>query len=151
LRFTFYLQTYYNLKNVGPGSPEFDNFTVRKQQIMGTILLEGMEFFAFHGCFKEEQIIGTKFIVDLEVGADTAIAEDSDHLRDTLDYVGLYRCVKTEMEQKSHLLEHLAKRILTAVQTGFPAVDSIRLKIAKINPPMGGKMQQVCYKTRWKR
>ena len=34
---------------------------------MGTILLEGMEFFAFHGCFKEEQIIGTKFIVDIQI------------------------------------------------------------------------------------
>jgi 7,8-dihydroneopterin aldolase/epimerase/oxygenase len=118
---------------------------------MGTILLEGMEFFAFHGCFKEEQIIGTKFIVDLAVETDTSVAGDSDHLRDTLDYVGLYRCVKNEMEQKSHLLEHLAKRILTAVQTDFPAIDSIKLKIAKVNPPMGGKMQQVSYKTKWKK
>ena len=118
---------------------------------MGTILLEGMEFFAFHGCFKEEQIIGTKFIVDLAIDADTALAEDSDHLRDTLDYVGLYRCVKHEMEIKSHLLEHLAKRILNAVQNDFPAIDSIRLKIAKINPPMGGKMHQVSYQTTWKK
>ena len=118
---------------------------------MGTILLEGMEFFAFHGCFKEEQIIGTKFIVDLEIGADTSLSEDSDHLRDTIDYVGLYQCVKNEMEQKSHLLEHLAKRILMAVITDFPVIDSIGLKIAKINPPIGGKMQQVSYKTSWKK
>jgi dihydroneopterin aldolase len=116
---------------------------------MGTILLEGMEFFAFHGCFKEEQIIGTKFIVDLAVDADTSVAEDSDHLRDTLDYVGLYRCVKKEMEQKSFLLEHVAKRIVTAVTAEFPAVGSLRLKIAKINPPMGGKMHQVCFETQW--
>jgi len=27
---------------------------------MGKILLEGMEFFAYHGHYKEEQIIGTK-------------------------------------------------------------------------------------------
>ena len=118
---------------------------------MGTIILEGMEFFAFHGCFKEEQIIGTKFIVDLHVETDTSVSEKSDRLRDTIDYVGLYQCVKSEMEQKSHLLEHLARRILTAVQTDFPAIDSIRLKISKINPPMGGKMQQVSFKTDWKK
>ena len=118
---------------------------------MGTIWLEGMEFFAFHGCFKEEQIIGTKFVVDLQIEADTIISEDSDHLKDTIDYVGLYGCVKKEMEQKSHLLEHLAKRILKAVYTNFPAIDSIELKIAKINPPMGGKIQQVSYKTNWKK
>ena len=118
---------------------------------MGTILLEGMEFFAFHGCFKEEQIIGTKFIVDLQIEADTSISEDSDHLRDTIDYVGIYHCVKKEMEQKSHLLEHVAKRIMTAVHNDFPAINSIKLKIAKINPPMGGKMHQVSYKARWKK
>ena len=118
---------------------------------MGTILLEGMEFFAFHGCFKEEQIIGTKFIVDLCIDVDTEKAEESDHLRDTVDYVGLYRCVKKEMEQKSYLLENVASRIMRAVQTAFPAITSIELKLAKINPPMGGKMHQVSYKTSWKK
>ncbi|MCX6269229.1 MAG: dihydroneopterin aldolase [Bacteroidetes bacterium] len=118
---------------------------------MGTILLEGMEFFAFHGCFKEEQIIGTKFIVDLHIDTDTSVSEVSDHLRDTTDYVGLYLCVKKEMEQKSHLLEHLARRILDAVQSEFPAIEAMELKIAKINPPMGGKMQQVSFKTQWKK
>ena len=145
------VQTYYYLKNLWPDSPDFDNFTDSKLPDMGTIILEGMEFFAFHGCFKEEQIIGTKFIVDLDIEADTSVSEDSDHLSDTVDYVGLYQCVKSEMEQKSQLLEHLAKRILTAVQSEFPAIDSIGLKIAKINPPMGGKMRQVCYKTQWKK
>ena len=116
---------------------------------MGTILLEGMEFFAFHGCFKEEQIIGTKFIVDLSIDVDTTLAEESDHLRDTVDYVRLYQCVKKEMEQKSHLLENVARRILDSVRLEFPAIISIALKIAKINPPMGGKMQQVSFKIKW--
>ena len=114
-------------------------------------MLEGMEFFAFHGCFKEEQIIGTKFIVDLQIDVDTTLAEDSDHLRDTADYVGLYRCVKKEMEQKSFLLEHVAKRIIVAVQNEFPSISVIELKLAKINPPMGGKMHQVSFKTQWKK
>ncbi|MEI7660675.1 MAG: dihydroneopterin aldolase [Bacteroidota bacterium] len=118
---------------------------------MGTILLEGMEFFAFHGCFKEEQIIGTRFVVDLAVEVDTSVAEQSDSLHDTADYVGLYRCVKREMEQKSHLLEHLARRILDAICLEYPAISAIDLKIAKINPPMGGKMHQVSFKTQWKK
>jgi dihydroneopterin aldolase len=116
---------------------------------MGTIMLEGMEFFAFHGCFKEEQIIGTKFIVDLEVEADTTAAEASDNLHDTLDYTGIYRIVKHEMEQKSHLLEHVAHRIREALLAAYPAIRSLRLKIAKVNPPMGGKMKHVSYQTTW--
>jgi len=118
---------------------------------MGTILLEGMEFFAYHGCYKEEQIIGTKFIVDLSVEFDAMPAERSDHLRDTVNYAALFQCVKREMGQRSHLLEHLAWRIIGAIRQEFPMVGEIELKIAKINPPMGGKMRQVSYKTLWKK
>ena len=108
-----------------------------------------MEFFAFHGCFREEQIIGTKFIVDLAIEADTSLPEKNDHLRDTVDYVSLYQCVKQEMEQKSHLLEHVGRRIIDALCLRFPAIDAIELKIAKINPPMGGKMHQVSFRLCW--
>ncbi|MEI7501040.1 MAG: dihydroneopterin aldolase [Bacteroidota bacterium] len=118
---------------------------------MSTILLEGMEFFAFHGCFKEEQIIGTKFIVDLYIDVETTMAENSDHLKDTVDYVGVYRCVKTEMGKKSHLLEHVAGRIVESVKNEFPTINAIDLKLAKINPPLGGKMLQVSFKTHWKK
>lgn len=112
---------------------------------MGKILLEGMEFFAFHGCFKEEQIIGSKFRVDLHIEADTRKPEETDHLKDTVDYVALYQAVKIEMDQKSYLLEHVARRILDRLHAEFPSVTHIWLKISKNNPPMGGKMHQVSY------
>ena len=53
------------------------------------------------------------------------------------------------MEQKSHLLEHVGRRILDAVHSGFPSINAMELKIAKINPPIGGKIRQVSFKTRW--
>jgi dihydroneopterin aldolase len=118
---------------------------------MGKIILEGMEFFAYHGCYKEEQIIGTKFIVDLQVDADTTLAETSDHLKDTISYVNLYHAVKHEMEQKSHLLEHVARRILDSLKDSFPGLLSIELRIVKINPPVGGKVKQVGFETKWER
>jgi 7,8-dihydroneopterin aldolase/epimerase/oxygenase len=116
---------------------------------MGKIKLEGMEFFAFHGCFREEQIIGSKFIVDLSVDTDTSISEVSDHLCDTIDYTALYRCVKEEMEQKSNLLEHIGRRIVDSIRDRYPGVDAVELRIAKINPPVGGKLRQICFHTSW--
>jgi 7,8-dihydroneopterin aldolase/epimerase/oxygenase len=118
---------------------------------MGKIILEGMEFFAYHGCFREEQLIGTKFTVDLAIEADTTSAENSDHLADTLNYVSVYQLVKTEMEQKSNLLEHVARRIILAVTSNFPDVSGIEMKISKQNPPVGGKMKQVSFAKNWKR
>ncbi len=53
---------------------------------MSIISIEGMEFFAYHGCFKEEQLIGTKFNIDLFMKVDTSKAELSDSLSDTVNY-----------------------------------------------------------------
>lgn len=118
---------------------------------MGKISLEGMEFFAYHGCFHEEQLIGTKFTVDLHVETDTSVAEQSDSLHDTLNYVSIYNVVRTEMEERSHLLEHIAARIIRSLDGTFPAISSLELKISKLNPPVGGKMKQVSFERRWRR
>ncbi len=110
---------------------------------MAKILLEEMEFYAYHGCFKEEQVIGNRFLVDLAVDVDTNEAEASDRLQDTLNYQALYEEIKQAMAAKSHLLEHLARRILDALAVKFPQIKRAKLKVSKMNPPMGGKMRCV--------
>ena len=61
----------------------------------------------------------------------------SDEVGDTLNYAALYEVVKTEMMQPSHLLEHVAGRIVSAIEKQFPLVTSIDLELTKQNPPMG--------------
>ena len=110
---------------------------------MAVISIEGMEFFAYHGCFKEEQVIGTKFRCDLFLQVDTTKAEQTDSLHDTVNYQEVYQVVKAEMEIKSKLLEHVGRRILRRVKQAFPQVSHARLKIRKLNPPLGGKIDFV--------
>jgi len=74
---------------------------------------------------------------------DTGQAEHSDHLGDTINYQEVYQIVKKEMEINAHLLESVAWRILDAVMRSFPQVNSMQVKIAKVNPPLGGKVKQV--------
>ncbi len=107
---------------------------------MGIICIEEMEFFSYHGCFTEEQVIGTRFLVDISLEVDTHEAEKSDNLKHTVNYQAVYEVIKTEMEIKSHLLEHVARRILDAVFARFPSVNRSTLKISKLNPALGGKM-----------
>ncbi len=116
---------------------------------MGKILLEGMEFFSYHGCFQEERIIGTKFVINLIVELTTDKAEISDRLEDTLNYSAIYQIVKQEMEKKSYLIEHVARRIITALIHEFNQIGHIEIKISKLNPPMGGKMKQVSFISTW--
>ena len=102
-----------------------------------------MEFFAYHGCFKEEQIIGNRFLVNLELDTDTGRAEESDQLADTVNYQAVYQLVAEQMKVKSHLLEHIAQRIIRTVTGAFPQVQRVKVKVSKMNPPMGGKMEAV--------
>jgi len=110
---------------------------------MSIISIEGMEFFAYHGCFKEEQVIGTKFRIDLFLEIDTSAAEKSDQLQDTVNYQSVFQLVKKEMETTSKILEHVGRRILDNIESEFPTVDHARIKIRKLNPPLGGKMDFV--------
>lgn len=106
---------------------------------MGLIQLENMEFYAYHGHFKEEQIVGNKFLVSLSLETDMKKAAKTDNLSDTLNYHKAYQVVKEEMAQKSYLLENIASRILDSLYNNFTGISSAVVKISKINPPVGGK------------
>ena len=112
---------------------------------MALIKLEGMEFYAYHGCFSEEQIIGNKFIVDVEFVCDTQEAEQTDKLIKTIDYQEVYNVINKEMAIKSKLMEHVGRRLINAVKSKFPTISQVSIKISKCNPPLGGKLQKVSF------
>ena len=105
---------------------------------MGLIQIENMEFYAFHGHYREEQIVGSKFLVDLSIEADMSLPASSDNLVDAINYQVAYRLVKEEMGKKSKLLENIAKRILDTVYDNFSGISRVTVKISKMNPPVGG-------------
>jgi len=105
---------------------------------MGLIQIENMEFYAFHGHYQEEQIVGNKFLVTLSIEADMGKAAGSDNLKDTINYQLAYRLVKEEMGKKSKLLENIAKRILDSIYNQFDGIQKVTVKVSKMNPPMGG-------------
>lgn len=110
---------------------------------MGLIQIENMEFYAFHGHFKEERIVGNKFIVDLTIETEMSIPAASDNLKDAVNYQRVYEIVKAQMGMKSYLLEHIAGRILDAVYAEMKGIIKITVKVSKMNPPMGGKIGSV--------
>jgi dihydroneopterin aldolase len=110
---------------------------------MGQIRLNGMEFYAYHGCYREEQVIGNHFLVDITMDADMKEASHSDDLRDALNYAEVYELVKHEMAIRSHLLEHVSARILNRLFEEFPQLNRAEVCVAKLNPPIGGQMRSV--------
>jgi len=100
---------------------------------MGQIIIEGMEFYAYHGHFKEEQIVGGKFLIDLIIDTDTEKASQTDSLKDALNYQVVYAAVKQEMKIKSFLLENIASRILNRLFDDFKSISGVVLTVSKLN------------------
>lgn len=110
---------------------------------MGKVFLENVQVYAYHGCLPEETLIGSDYRVDLWVEADLSVSAHSDVLTDTVDYVTLNSCIKEEMAIPSKLLEHVGQRILDRVFKASVMVSVARVKVAKINPPIGGHVASV--------
>lgn len=110
---------------------------------MGLIEIEGMEFYAFHGHFEQEQVVGNKFLLNISINTDCDAAGKSDDLKDALDYQKVYLLIKSEMEKKSFLLENICDRILDRLYTEFNTIAKATIKVSKINPPMGGQIEKV--------
>ena len=101
------------------------------------ISLRNIRFHAFHGVIPQERRVGGDFLVNLRVGYPLEQAMQSDEVGDTLNYADLYAIVKAEMAVPSKLVEHVAGRIISAIEKQWPKVTSIDLELTKQNPPMG--------------
>lgn len=108
---------------------------------IGTLELEGMEFYAFHGCLEKEKVTGNLFIVDFRGETDMSAAAQSDSLPDAVNYAMIYDVIAEEMNVSSDLLEHVAGRIVKALQTRFPQFISFSVKVSKRRPPVNGIIQ----------
>ena len=110
---------------------------------MSTIRLKNIKIYAFHGCLIEEGKIGSDYLVNLSVKANLSKAAQIDELKETVDYVHLQKIVKDEMAIRSKLLEHVGQRIIDSIFAQISLVDSIKVTVAKVNPPIGGDVEEV--------
>jgi len=111
--------------------------------IMGKIQVNNIKLYAYHGCLEEEAKIGSWYKIDVEVEADLSKSSITDELSDTVDYVHLNQIVKEEMAIRSKLLEEVAKRILDRMFLELEMIEKAMVSVAKINPPIGGNVQEV--------
>ena len=64
-----------------------------------------------------------------------------DDIADALSYQTAYEIIAREMMKRSHLLEHVGKRMLDALYAAFPQLQYAKIKISKMNPPLGGQIR----------
>lgn len=110
---------------------------------MGIINVNGIQVYAYHGCMPEEEAIGSAYIVDVRIETDFTAALEEDLIKNTVDYVAVHAVVRREMAIRSKLIEHVGGRIAKSLKSELDGVDKVWVKVAKINPPIGGQADSV--------
>ena len=90
------------------------------------ILLEGMEFHAFHGVYPEEKMLGNRFRVDVLMKLDVPFQPENQDLSRTIDYSLVYAILKDKMENATPLLESLGQGICRELAASFPLLMRTR-------------------------
>lgn len=103
---------------------------------MDKMTLRGMQFFGYHGFLPEENVLGQRFGVELELRLDLEEAAANDDLTKTVNYAELYGRVKAIVEgPPSKLIEALARRIASDLLDTYTIINEVTVRVTKPHPP----------------
>jgi len=103
------------------------------------VFLEGMRFYGYHGVNPEEQALGQRFVVDVNLAADLRQAGRSDDLGDTVNYSAVAKCVRAIVEgPPRNLIEAVAEEIATALLSEQPQARSVTVTLRKTEAALKG-------------
>jgi dihydroneopterin aldolase len=90
-----------------------------------------------HGVLPEERERAQPFSLDIVAWVDTAAAQQSDALSDTVDYGALAQLASEVVSQRSYqLLEALAGRLADALLGTDSRLEAIEVTVRKLRPPL---------------
>jgi dihydroneopterin aldolase len=100
-----------------------------------TIALKGLRFFAGHGLYDDEVLVGNEFEVDISLDY-SAPGKTVSYIDQTVNYVEVYQIVQEEFQLRKHLLETNAIHIADRLEQKFSIIEKISISIRKLNPPI---------------
>jgi 7,8-dihydroneopterin aldolase/epimerase/oxygenase len=115
------------------------------------IFFRRMKFYGYHGVYSEENKLGQRFYVDLELMLDLSVPAETDDLKRTVDYAKVFETVRELVEGRTYrLVEALAESIAQALLTNFP-IEEVWVRVTKPDPPIPGHYDAVGVEIRRKR
>lgn len=107
------------------------------------IHLRGMEFYAYHGVLPEENKLGQKFIIDVDIYLSDIGLTNLDSLENTVNYAEVHKIVKYTVENYSFkLIETLAERIASELLKVF-FCQGVKVEVHKPNAPIPGIIKDI--------
>jgi dihydroneopterin aldolase/2-amino-4-hydroxy-6-hydroxymethyldihydropteridine diphosphokinase len=99
---------------------------------MDVISIKQLEVFANHGVFKEENVLGQKFIVSVDLEVDTRAAGMTDALDKSVNYALVCNEIKDFVQSHTFkLIETVAEGLAHSLLVKFELIKSVRLEIKK--------------------
>ncbi|HZG87583.1 dihydroneopterin aldolase [Paenibacillus sp.] len=103
---------------------------------MDTMKLERIQLFGNHGVFAEENKLGQRFYVSLEMKLDLRAAGKTDDLEETVNYAEVYGLVKRVVEGETFkLIEALAETLATRLLDAYAKIHEVTVRVVKPHPP----------------
>jgi dihydroneopterin aldolase len=119
---------------------------------MDKMTLKGMQFFGYHGVIPEENKLGQRFYVELELCMDLQAAAESDDLALTVNYAELHALTKSVAEGSPfQLIEALAGHIASRVLDNYTIINEVTVRVTKPHPPFDIHFDGVTVELRRKR
>ena len=123
-----------------------------RESTVDKIILNQMEFYGYHGVFKEETKLGQRFIVDLQAEVDLAKAGATDDLQYSVNYGQLFFDVKEIVEGEPYkLIEAVAENIAKKLLESYTLIEGLTVRIIKPDPPIPGHYKSVAVEITRKR
>lgn len=117
---------------------------------MYIIRLKNCAFFANHGVFEEENRLGQRFYIDLELDVSTSDALELDDVSRTVDYGEVFAEIQAIVQgSRRFLIETLALDIGKRLCSHFDPVQRARVVLRKPNAPIRGVLDHVEVEVTW--
>lgn len=109
------------------------------EKSLTTLRIADIEIYAYHGVKDEENKLGGRFQVDVDIEYDATEAAIKDDLSDALNYEEvLYQVHEICSNESYKLIETLTLEILTNLVEKHEIIERITVRVRKFNIPFRG-------------
>ncbi len=105
---------------------------------MMRLSIKSAQFYSFHGVKAEEQVLGGKYEVDLDLFYDATQAIVNDDVKYAINYEEAFYCIEEVIggDEGYNLVETIANEILQMAMEKFPNLEKAAVRVRKMSVPI---------------
>ncbi|MCX7736907.1 MAG: dihydroneopterin aldolase [Candidatus Kapabacteria bacterium] len=108
-----------------------------KETSLTRLTIKDAVFYAYHGVKSEEQVLGGKYEVDLDLYYNATEAIINDDVNYAVNYEEAMVCIEDVITEESYnLIETITNEILNQVMEKMPNIEKATVRVRKMNVPI---------------